>query len=218
MTKREIIGVVAGFSAAVVLIGGYLLWHGHHNKPVKKLSQTVGNHIISLNQPTADTSGGLSVSSGGGASSLGQLDLGQKSSGSSGGASSSGSNGIDPASFAQYDKYKDGNSGLFGEVQAGSGKEVAADSKVAILYKGWLTDGTLFDQLRAGSDGKLQPLVFTVGAHQVILGMEQSIVGMKVGGTRLVIVPPAVGYGDKGQGPVPPNAVLVFEVQLVDVQ
>ncbi len=205
--------------AAALLAGGGLLLFGHHTpKKVAHLQQTVGDHTISLNQTSAsDDSGGLSVASGG--AGLGQLDNSKGQSGSSSSASgSSGSNGVDPSNFKQYDKYKDSTSGLFADVQKGTGTELTDGKKAAVVYKGWLTDGTLFDESKTGSDGKLQAFTFTLGAHQVIAGWEEAITGMKVGGTRLMIIPPSVGYGAQGQGPVPGNAVLVFLVQLADVQ
>ncbi len=206
--------------AAALLAGGGLLLFGHHTpKKVAHLQQTVGDHTISLNQANApDNSGGLSVSSAG--ADLGQLNnsKGQSGGSSSGSGSGSSSGGIDPSTFKQYDKYKDSTSGLFADVQKGTGTELTDSKKAAVVYEGWLTDGTLFDESKTGSDGKLQPFVFTLGAHQVITGWEQAITGMKVGGTRLMIIPPSVGYGAQGQGPVPGNAVLVFLVQLADVQ
>lgn len=124
-----------------------------------------------------------------------------------------------PETFTQYDQYKDGQTALFGDATVGSGKEVGATTKVAVLYKGWLTNGQLFDQSQTDPSTKqLQPFIFTMGEHKVITGWEQAIFGMKVGGTRRLIIPPAVGYGPTGQGPIPGNAVLVFDVQLIDAQ
>ena len=209
-----------GFTVAVLLMGGgFWWWQGHHGKPVKKLSvaQTVGDHVIPLNQtPPASSNNGLSVTSG--ATSLGQLDAKQQGSGGGDSSSSGSGGGIDPTKFGEYDKYKDGQNALFGEMQVGTGAELTAGKKAAVLYMGWLTNGTLFDQSPTGSDGKMQAYPFTMGAHQVIPGREQGLAGMKVGGVRLVIVPPAVGYGAQGQGPIPGNAVLVFYVRLVAVQ
>jgi hypothetical protein len=217
MTKREIIGAICGFAAALVVVGGYGLWHHRQLNEQKQAQaaaekQTVGDHVISLNNlsPSDDSSGSLQV---GGATSLGQLGGSQP--GSQGGGSGSSSS---TPNFSQYDKYKDSTSGLFGEVQPGNGTELTSGHKAFITYKGWLTDGTLFDQSKTGSDGKPQAFSFVLGQHQVIPGLEEGIAGMKVGGTRLVIVPPAVGYGAQGQGPVPPNAVMVFQINLADVQ
>ena len=119
-----------------------------------------------------------------------------------------------PDSFRNYDQYKSAESALYGDIIVGTGAEVTATSKVAVTYKGWLTDGTLFDQTKTDASGKIQPFVFQMGAKQVIPGWEQGVAGMKVGGKRRVIVPPAVGYGQAGQGPIPANAVLVFDVEV----
>ena len=123
-----------------------------------------------------------------------------------------------PETFKQYDQYKDGQHAMFGEIQVGTGLEVTAKTKVAVLYKGWLTDGSLFDQSRTDNKGQLQPFVLTIGEHTVITGWEEGLVGMKVGGIRRIIVPPAVGYGPQGHDPIPGNVVLVFDVQLLDAQ
>lgn len=125
---------------------------------------------------------------------------------------------LDPATFAQYDKYKDGQGAMFAELLPGEGAELTANKKAAVYYKGWLTDGKLFDMSRTGVDGKLEPFIFTLGARQVIPGWEQALAGMKVGGVRFLIIPPAVGYGAQGQASIPPNSVLVFQVQLLAVE
>jgi FKBP-type peptidyl-prolyl cis-trans isomerase len=125
---------------------------------------------------------------------------------------------LDPTTFSQYDKYKDNTSALYIDLLTGDGTPLSAGHKAGVYYRGWLTNGTLFDQSKAGSDGQTQPFVFTQGEHTVIPGWEQALDGMKAGGVRLVIVPPGVGYGAAGQGPIPGNAVLVFQVQLAAVQ
>jgi FKBP-type peptidyl-prolyl cis-trans isomerase len=125
---------------------------------------------------------------------------------------------LDPKTFGQYDKYKDSQGVQFYDLQTGTGKAIAAGSQVAVLYRGWLTDGTLFDESRTGSDGKIQAFGFVEGQHQVIPGWEAGLEGVKSGGVRLLIIPPAFGYGATGQGPIPGNAVLVFQVQVVQVQ
>lgn len=215
MTKKEILIGAGGFIAASVIAGTGWLAFGHlPAKGTMQAKQTVGDHTISLSRAASQQAspGGLSVATG---TSLGQLNAGQTGQQSPAGGSG---NGLDPSSFKQYDKYKEGQSGLYADVDKGGGAELTVGKKAAVVYQGWLTDGTLFDQSRTGSDGKLQPLVFTEGEHQVIIGWEQAIAGMKVGGTRLLIIPPAVGYGEQGQGPIPGNAVLVFLVKLLDVQ
>lgn len=212
---------LTGFLVASLLISGiYFMFNGSdEKKTANRAAQTVGNHIIPLGQETAETkSEGLSVVSSSGAQSLGQLGGRSSQQGQQGSGSGSPSSGIDPSKFKEYEKYKDSPNALFAEVQAGTGAELKGGMKAATVYKGWLTDGTLFDQSRMGSDGKIQAFSFTMGSGQVIQGWEQAMAGMKVGGTRLLIVPPSVGYGSQGQGPIPPNSVLVFLVQLVDAR
>jgi FKBP-type peptidyl-prolyl cis-trans isomerase FkpA len=122
---------------------------------------------------------------------------------------------LDTATYGQYDKYKDSTSALFADIKTGDGDSVAAGKKVAVLYKGWLTNGTLFDSNTDGS----HPFIFEQGKHNVIAGWEQALEGMKVGGVRFLIIPPSVGYGANGAPPtIPGNSVLIFQVQLVAVQ
>jgi peptidylprolyl isomerase len=101
-------------------------------------------------------------------------------------------------------------SGLYyRDLAPGTGPVVAAGQQVSALYTGWLTNGTQFDS-NAGS----APFSFRVGAHEVIEGWDQGVVGMRVGGKRQLIIPPALGYGPAGSGPIPPNAILVFTVEV----
>jgi FKBP-type peptidyl-prolyl cis-trans isomerase FkpA len=102
-------------------------------------------------------------------------------------------------------------SGLYyRDLTPGTGPVVAPGQQVSAIYTGWLTDGTQFDS-NAGST----PYSFRVGAHQVIAGWDEGVVGMHVGGKRQLIIPPALGYGAGGSGPIPPNATLVFTVEVV---
>lgn len=101
------------------------------------------------------------------------------------------------------------------EITAGNGTEANAGNKVQVHYTGWLTNGTKFDS----SVDRGQPFAFNLGAGQVIKGWDQGVQGMKVGGKRKLTIPPDLGYGSRGAGNViPPNATLVFEVELLDVQ
>jgi len=99
--------------------------------------------------------------------------------------------------------------------QVGTGA-VATPGKTAVVhYTGWLLDGTKFDSSR----DRNQPFSFPLGAGQVIKGWDEGVAGMKVGGKRTLIVPPALGYGARGAGGViPPNATLKFDVELLDVR
>lgn len=113
--------------------------------------------------------------------------------------------------FGEYQKYVDEKNSLIGEIKLGDGAVAQNDSQVAISYKGYLTSGQMFDQ-------SSEPFIFKIGDHKVIPGMEQGVAGMKVGGRRRVIIPPALGYGSQGQGPIPGNAVLIFDLDLIAVQ
>jgi FKBP-type peptidyl-prolyl cis-trans isomerase FkpA len=100
------------------------------------------------------------------------------------------------------------------EVTVGSGAAAAAGQKVKVHYTGWLTNGTKFDSSKDRND----PFVFPLGAGQVIKGWDEGVQGMKVGGKRKLTIPPVLGYGARGAGGViPPNATLVFEVELLGV-
>ncbi|MFQ5540838.1 MAG: FKBP-type peptidyl-prolyl cis-trans isomerase [Candidatus Paceibacteria bacterium] len=95
----------------------------------------------------------------------------------------------------------------------GSGDEINTGDVIAVHYTGVLPDGTVFDS----SVTRGEPFVFQFGAGQVIQGWEQGLQGMKVGGRRLIAIPPELGYGATGQGSIPPNATLIFDVELLDI-
>lgn len=101
------------------------------------------------------------------------------------------------------------------DVKVGSGAEVKQGGKASVLYKGMLTDGTVFD---ASSLHGNTPFEFVVGAGMVIKGWDQGLMGMKVGGQRRLVIPSTLGYGEQGMGPIPGGATLVFEVELLDVK
>ena len=96
----------------------------------------------------------------------------------------------------------------------GDGAVAEAGSDVTVNYTGWLTNNVKFDSsLDAG-----QPFTFTLGTGGVIPGWDEGVAGMKVGGKRQLIIPADLGYGETGGGTIPPNATLIFEVELLDVQ
>jgi len=100
------------------------------------------------------------------------------------------------------------------DVTVGEGAVAAAGQKVTVHYTGWLTNGTKFDSSKDRND----PFVFPLGGGRVIKGWDQGVQGMKVGGKRKLTIPPALGYGARGAGgAIPPNATLVFEVELLGV-
>ena len=101
------------------------------------------------------------------------------------------------------------------DVKKGDGAEATNGKTVVVHYTGWLSDGTKFDS----SLDRGQPFEFALGAGNVIPGWEQGVAGMKVGGTRRLTIPPALGYGAQGAGGViPPNATLLFEIELLEIR
>ena len=107
-------------------------------------------------------------------------------------------------------------SGLkYTDVKVGTGAEAKAGQRVTVHYTGTLTDGKKFDS----SKDRNQPFVFGLGAGQVIKGWDEGVAGMKVGGVRKLTIPADLGYGARGAGGViPPNATLLFEVELLDAK
>jgi peptidylprolyl isomerase len=103
----------------------------------------------------------------------------------------------------------------FYDLETGDGASPKTGQRVTAHYTGWLEDGTKFDS----SLDRGQPLTFVLGLGQVIAGWDEGIATMKVGGKRQLVVPAELAYGEKGaSGVIPPNATLIFEVELVDVQ
>ena len=105
------------------------------------------------------------------------------------------------------------------DTKTGDGSTATSGNKVSVHYTGWLYNngakGAKFDS----SVDRGQPFQFTLGAHQVIAGWDEGVAGMKVGGKRRLIIPAALGYGARGAGGViPPNATLIFEVELLGVR
>jgi peptidylprolyl isomerase len=105
------------------------------------------------------------------------------------------------------------------DTKTGDGAAATPGNKVSVHYTGWLYNngakGAKFDS----SVDRGQPFQFTLGAHQVIAGWDDGVAGMKVGGKRTLIIPPELGYGARGAGGViPPNATLMFDVELLGVQ
>ena len=101
------------------------------------------------------------------------------------------------------------------DVVVGSGAEARAGQNVSVHYTGWLTTGQKFDSSR----DRGQPFAFPLGGGRVIQGWDQGVAGMRVGGQRRLIIPPNMGYGASGAGGViPPNATLIFDVELLGVR
>ncbi len=99
------------------------------------------------------------------------------------------------------------------DFKVGAGDSVRNGNIVQVHYHGWLTDSTLFDT----SYLRQEPYLFRVGAGSVIPGWDEGVLNMQVGGERQLVIPPELAYGDRGRGPVPPNATLIFELLLVEL-
>jgi FKBP-type peptidyl-prolyl cis-trans isomerase FkpA len=106
------------------------------------------------------------------------------------------------------------------DLRLGTGASAVPGSVVAVHYAGWLYDGSQPDHKGAQFNSSVgqEPFSFTLGAGTVITGWERGIVNMQVGGVRRLVLPPSLAYGASRYGLIPPNATLVFEVELVDVQ
>ena len=108
------------------------------------------------------------------------------------------------------------------DVTVGSGVEATPGKRVRVHYTGWLYDAAAPNKQGKKFDSSVDrgdPFEFALGAQEVIQGWDEGIAGMKVGGTRVLTIPPTMGYGARGAGGViPPNATLVFEVQLLDIR
>ena len=110
----------------------------------------------------------------------------------------------------------------FEDTTLGTGAEAVAGKRVRVHYTGWLYDpkpadhrGSKFDSSKDGNS----PFEFRLGSGEMIQGWDEGVAGMKVGGTRVLTIPPALGYGAHGaSGVIPPNATLVFEMELLDVK
>lgn len=101
------------------------------------------------------------------------------------------------------------------DLQQGTGKEAVKGKEITVHYTGMLEDGTVFDS----SVTRKQPLTFTLGVGMVITGWDQGFDGMKEGGKRKLTIPPHMAYGSHGAGGViPPNATLIFDVELLQVE
>ena len=124
--------------------------------------------------------------------------------GGGGGSSSSTTTVANPAQFSATD------------VVLGTGTAAATGKTATVTYTGWLYSDTAADH--KGTQFDAGTFSFTLGQNQVIAGFEQGVLGMKVGGKRTLLIPSSMGYGASGQGSIPPNAGLVFDVALTAVQ
>jgi FKBP-type peptidyl-prolyl cis-trans isomerase FkpA len=113
------------------------------------------------------------------------------------------------------DSIKTASGLVYEDLVVGNGATASAGQKVSVHYTGWLTDGKKFDS----SKDRNEAFEFSLGRGQVIRGWDEGVAGMKIGGKRKLTIPPNLGYGAGGAGGViPPNATLVFEVELLGLK
>ena len=103
---------------------------------------------------------------------------------------------------------------LYQDLTVGTGPAAEAGQEVTVHYTGWLTDGKKFDSSR----DRGEPFTFRLGEGEVIEGWDEGVAGMRVGGRRKLVIPSELGYGAAGAGPIPPDATLVFDVELLGVK
>ncbi len=101
------------------------------------------------------------------------------------------------------------------DTTVGQGREVKSGDKIVVHYTGKLEDGYVFDSSRGPSR---KPFEVIIGVGKVIKGWDRGIVGMREGGTRHLVIPPALGYGDANTGKIPPRSTLAFDVELLEVK
>lgn len=223
MTKKQIVITSVLISVAILALGGGAGYYLYFKDDTTTLSSaTQSSTTATLNPSEATTiplgekttepsKSGLTVDDG--ASNSSNLGSGRTNT-----TTSSNSSGASAESFASYEQYKDKNEVFFGDIVEGNGAVAQKDAQLAVTYKGYLTNGQMFDQSRTGANGQLEPLLFQLGSGQLIPGFEQGVAGMKAGGSRRVIIPPSLGYGANAQNGIPANSVLVFDIQLLTVQ
>jgi len=131
------------------------------------------------------------------------------------GCSSSAGTQIDPAVGDTSDMVKRPSGLLVKVIKASNGPMAVPGETVTVNYVGTLANGTVFDSsIAAGRD----PFTFMLGKGQVVAGWDEGVDGMHVGELRKLIIPPSLGYGEKGQGSVPPNSTMIFQVELEGIK
>jgi FKBP-type peptidyl-prolyl cis-trans isomerase FkpA len=105
------------------------------------------------------------------------------------------------------------------DVRVGTGADAVNGRLLSVHYTGWLYDATATDRKGLQFETSIggNPLEFLLGAGEVIEGWDRGVAGMRVGGVRRLVLPPSLAYGDSRNGPIPPNAALIFEIELLEV-
>jgi len=216
--KKAVIISVSGVLVVAVAVAG--VWYWYSSKKDDVAVNSAGGSVALNTAQAGDGAGTVSLpldgqqSGGGNTGSNGLAVQSNTAAAPKGAVKGSTNSNQEPENLQQYEQYKTAKTAMFGEIAVGDGQAVAGGNTVTLSYRGWLTNGTLFDD----SYVRHQLLTFTVGQHKVIPGFEEAIVGMKAGGKRRMIIPPDLGYGNQATGPIPANSLLVFDVELLEVK
>lgn len=185
---------------AIVLVGGgligYILYTERQNKNSSSTKEAVDLPLQAAATDTKESDSQLKV---GGSSQQQQTQL------------------PTPEEFEVYEQYASAPSTQYVDILPGTGDEAVNGTAASVVYTGYLTDGSIFDQSQKNEQGQIVAFTFQLGGNQVIQGWEQGIYGMKEGGKRRLIIPSQFGYGPTGQDPIPPDSMLIFDVELVQV-
>lgn len=207
---------ISAFSVFTLGVVGFGYWRASQ-KPARSVSRPASSNTASTVSPATNSAGALNVTANSGLGGGTEVSLNGEQQSQQ--PKSTAPTVPGPESFGQYEQYKDSKTAMYMDIKVGDGAELVVGKKAVVVYKVYLTNGTLVDESRLDKPGgKLQAFGFTLGDHSVIPGWEQGIAGMKVNGLRRMIIPSSVGYGPAGKDPVPPNAMLIIDVQLMSVE
>lgn len=188
--RRTIINLLIAAIVLIVIIGAGFVFYQQHSNSTSQSASNTGTTTASTSTPAA-----------------GSTPTTASSTPSSSAPATPPPTNIAPVTLPDGLKYID--------ISTGNGPAVKSGNTVAVQYTGWLQSTQ--QKFDSSYDHGGQPFTLTVGQHQVIPGWEEGLVGMKVGGTRRLIIPPALGYGSTAQGPIPANSTLIFDVTLASM-
>ncbi len=127
---------------------------------------------------------------------------------------------VSGAAHAADSKVVRTKSGLaYEDLKVGTGRQAKSGDRVVVDYTGWLDEGTKKGKKFDSSHDRSEPFSFVLGGGQVIKGWDEGVAGMKIGGKRMLFIPPELAYGSRGAGSaIPPNSDLIFEVDLLEIK
>ena len=200
LTQNQWIGIIVAVAVVALFVTGFSSYLFPASSPIDTSSDAISAAAAQDGAAVASTTGQADVAATGAANAA---------------APATGATAAEDASnpYASLPTPTAGQV-LINDLVVGTGTEAVAGKTVTVDYVGSLQNGTTFDS--SASHG--QSFTFTLGAGSVIKGWDEGVVGMKVGGVRLLVIPPDLGYGAQANGPIPANSVLIFQVRLDSVQ